>query len=132
MITIKQKPDVIIDTFSTMVFYIPRNTGQSDSVSNFVLDFKDNLESYVLAWVDSIVKEIDQLPEIDFVARILGSKETSPSGIEPLDILGIAIAKATGSKYCPTCLTKKRMHRPSSIRTLHSDQQSEHFPSEIP
>ena len=120
MIIIKQKPGVNVDTFSHMVFYIPRNTGQSDSVSNLVIDFKDNRKSYVLAWVDSIVKEINQLPKIDFVARILSSKETSPSGKEPLDILGKAIAKATNSKYCPKCLTKKQIHRP--LKTLTRDQ----------
>ena len=103
-----------------MVYYVPPNRGMRDNISSLILRFKRNSEPCVIRWVDLIVEEIDELPEIDVVVRVLGSEEISASGKEPLDILGKAIAEATGSKYCTTCLTKKRKHR--SLKNLNNEE----------
>ena len=101
-----------------IVYYMP--FGNEDKMTYLILGLKNNNERYVLAWVNTIVKKIDELPEIDVVVRILSSQETSSSGKEPLDIIGKAIAEATDSEYCTTCLTKKRKHKP--LKSLNRDE----------
>jgi predicted amidophosphoribosyltransferase len=112
MLTTKQNPEHHAESYSWMIFYFPSNRGYRDHASGLLLDFKSNSKPYVSAWTDSIIKEIDNLPDIDIVVRVLGSEELTASGDEPLDILGKEIAKAKGGKYCSKCLTKKRHHQP--------------------
>jgi predicted amidophosphoribosyltransferase len=122
MLTTKQNPEHHAESYSWMIFYFPSNRGYRDHASGLLLDFKSNSKPYVSAWTDSIIKEIDNLPDIDIVVRVLGSEELTASGKEPLDILGKEIAKAKGGKYCTKCLTKKRHHQPLKYMQKHQRQ----------
>jgi len=98
-----------LESAQHLAYYFPSSHGrESDTISEHLLKFKVNQEPFVTKWVDLIISEIDSLPLVDFIVRVLSSKETSASGNTSLDKLGRAMAEATDAKYCPTWVEKKR------------------------
>ena len=96
-----------------LAYYFPSSHGRaSDTISDHILEFKDNQEPFVSKWIDLVINEIDSLPLVDFIVRVLGSNETTASGNTSLDKLGRAIAESTDAKYCPTWLEKSRQSQP--------------------
>lgn len=102
-----------LESAQHLAYYFPSSHGrESDTISNHILQFKDNQEPFVTKWIDLIISEIDSLPLVDFIVRVLGSNETSASGNTSLDKLGRAMAEATDAKYCPTWVEKTRQTQP--------------------
>ena len=96
-----------------LAYYFPSSRGrESDTISSHILQFKNNQEPFVTKWIELVLNEVDSLPLVDLIVRVLGSNETSASGNTSLDKLGQAIAEATDAKYCPTGVEKKRQTQP--------------------
>ena len=103
----------LLESAHHLAYYFPSSHGrESDTISSHILQFKDNQEPFVTKWIDLVISEVDSLPLVDFIVRVLGSDETSASGNTSLDKLGRAMAEATDAKYCPTWVEKTRQTQP--------------------
>jgi hypothetical protein len=95
--------------------YIPRNTSITDSISEYLLKFKGNLQPNVRVWIE-LSKEVFLGKRFDYIVRILSHNETATSNNSPLDRLGEALAQVTNAKYIPFSLKKNRSTVP--LKTL--------------
>lgn len=95
--------------------YVPVRNNKQDTVSKFLLKFKDNDKKAVKQWIEIASEEckhIFQPMNIDSIIRVLGHKEKkSTKTLTPLDKLGKAIGSAIGSKYEPKTLTKTQTNQ---------------------
>jgi len=108
-----------------LAYYFPRNHGNPDKVSDYILSFKDNKEPYTSKWIALATREIkNNISSIDLVVRVLSSTELTATGSTSLDRLGATVSKYTNSKYEKTALRKTR-HTQSLKFLSKADRQRE-------
>jgi hypothetical protein len=93
-------------------YYIPRNTGQSDQLSEDVIQFKKGNQQKVREWCNKASHHISGIISPTIIVRALGSNETIVSGQKPLDQLGLFLASQTGASYQPQILSKASTNPP--------------------
>jgi len=92
-----------------LAYYFPRIHGNADTVSEYILYFKDNKEPHTSKWIELATREIrNNIKNIDLIVRVLNSSELSASGGTSLDRLGATIAKYANSNYEKSALRKTR------------------------
>ena len=107
-----------------LAYYFPRKYGTNDTVSEYILHFKDNREPYTTKWIALATREVAvKIKDIDIVVRVLGSTELTASGHTSLDKLGVILAKHTNSVYVKSALNKKRQTRPLKFLSRAERQQ---------
>jgi ATP-dependent DNA helicase RecQ len=78
-----------------------------DNVKNKVLKFKDGDKETIDKWLSVIKQHIDLFPDIDYIVRALGHKETTAND-SSLDNVGRLLEeKIVSAKYLPDLLSKK-------------------------
>lgn len=107
-----------------LAYYFPRKQGNNDTVSEYILHFKDNKEPYTTKWIALASREVTaNIKDIDIIVRVLGSTELTASGHTSLDKLGESLAKHTNSVYVKSALNKKRQTRPLKFLSRAERQQ---------
>jgi len=92
-----------------LAYYFPRIHGNPDTVSDYILNFKDNEEPNTSKWIALATREIkDNITNIDLIVRVLSSAELTATGGTSLDKLGDTIAKYSNSNYDNSALKKTR------------------------
>ncbi len=95
-----------------LAYYFPRNHGNNDVISNYILHFKDNVEPYTAKWIALASREVPRaIKDIDMIVRVLGSSEMEASGRTSLDKLGTTLVKHTNSFYSKSSLRKLKQTR---------------------
>ncbi|OCL93452.1 RecQ family ATP-dependent DNA helicase [Arcobacter porcinus] len=78
-----------------------------DNVKNKVLKFKDGDRETIDKWLSVIKQHIDLFPDIDYIVRALGHKETTAND-SSLDNVGRLLEEEiVSAKYLPDLLSKK-------------------------
>jgi Bacterial SH3 domain len=77
-----------------------------DQLSKLLVDFKAGTEPQTTQWIRLASLVASHSFSCDIVIRALGPKEAVASGSTSLDKLGVAIARKTGAKYCPSRLQR--------------------------
>jgi len=77
-----------------------------DMISKFLVDFKAGAEPQTTQWIRLASLVASHSFSCDIVIRALGPKEEIADGATSLDKLGVAIARKTGAKYCPSRLQR--------------------------
>jgi hypothetical protein len=86
-----------------------------DPLSESIINFKNGNPEHIQAWIDCAVKRLRAIRPSGFlIIRALGSDETeaAPDLVEPLDLLGRAIAEKYKGKWIPQLLSKTRCTKP--------------------
>ncbi len=78
-----------------------------DNIKNKVLKFKDGDKETIDKWLSVIKQHIDLFPDIDYIVRALGHKETTAND-SSLDNVGRLLEEEiVSAKYLPDLLSKK-------------------------
>jgi hypothetical protein len=77
-----------------------------EQLSKFLVDFKAGTEPQTTQWIRLASLVASHSFSCDIVIRALAPKEPVASGSTSLDKLGVAIARKTGAKYCPSRLQR--------------------------
>jgi ATP-dependent DNA helicase RecQ len=89
-----------------------------DPIKNRLLDFKSNKSIAIREWDAILTKNIESLPDIDFIVRALGHNELEAQDTEvPLDVIAKSIANQTGASYIPKLLRKRERTKKSTTMT---------------
>lgn len=101
-----------------LAYYIPGS--MDDRITHFLTGFRQGREPQTTQWIRLAALLISQTLSIDVIVRALGSKERTPDGSAPLDKLGVAVARKSGARYAPECLSKNaqtpRLRDPGEVR----------------
>jgi hypothetical protein len=113
-----------IDAGFFLAYYHARSHGNTDYVSERLLDFKDNVEPITSKWVEIAEQELKGSISVDLTLRVLASDETTTTGGTSMDKLGRLLQTRQGILYLPNCLIKNRQTRP--LKSLpKTERQSE-------
>jgi hypothetical protein len=97
-----------------------------EQLSKFLVDFKAGAEPQTTQWIRLASLVASQSFSCDIVIRALAPREPAADSTTSLDKLGVAIARKTAAKYCPS-----RLQRFSSgVENVFSDldaQSGEHY-----
>jgi len=93
-------------------YYVPRNTGKFDQVSEDLLAFKNGDTKQIVNWCSIANNEIGTEFRPTIIVRALGSNELVANSSTPLDKLGQSLATHLSSVYQPTLLTKSSYNPP--------------------
>ncbi len=109
-----------------LTYYIPRNTGHLDQISEGLLSFKDGVPDMVRFWCDKAIQEVGNIFNPSFIVRALSSSELTVIPTSPLDQLGRCLAAHLNSMYLPELLWKsstnpqlKKLNRQDRHRVIH-------------
>jgi len=98
-----------------LVYYIPKDKDLTDW-SKKVSACKKEVDQNI---IDECVSALNtEGLHFDYVIRMMGHKETRPLKNVPIRSLAVAIANATGAKYLPQLLHKKRETKPMHFLSL--------------
>jgi hypothetical protein len=95
-----------------LAYYVPRNTGHSDQISEDLLSFKNGVPNKVRFWCNKAIQEIGNTFNPSFIVRALGSSELTIIQPSPLDQLGQSLAQHLNTTYQPGLLTKSSSNPP--------------------
>lgn len=100
--------DFFLNKVWHLAYYIPSNRLQG-SLSNYLIEFKDNETNSVNSWSRWAKDELAKTNvPFHFIIRALGGAETQATGSKGLDVLGRCLARALNAIYCPEVLQKNR------------------------
>ena len=106
MIENQNSPDLLGNLAGQMSPAVSEKVSDKDQLSKFYVDFKAGAEPQTTQWIRLASLVASHSFSCDIVIRTLGSKESVADGSTSLDKLGVAIARKTNAKYCPSRLQK--------------------------
>jgi hypothetical protein len=106
MLENQNSPDALGSLFGQMSPPVADKVSDKDQLSKFYVDFKAGAEPQTTQWIRLASLVASHSFSCDIVIRTLGSKENVADGSTSLDKLGVAIARKTNAKYCPSRLQK--------------------------
>ena len=94
-----------------------------DYVSNSLLGFKNGREPITRIWIDLSSRLLRDAINVDFIIRVLDSRETEISGHSSLDRLGKGLSRTLNIPYRGNSLFKTRITQP--LKGLHKTERYE-------
>lgn len=97
-------------------YYFKSDTGQL--IHDSILRFKEGYSTEVDQWTKVVLKKIDDnpdFPQIDYVIRVLGSKELMNNDNKPTQKLARRIAEHLDAEFVPDIFSKTRTTEKQSM-----------------